>query len=299
MGLKNLITRMKNEGYVVKPLENYLAGLSAVDSDRASNVNSPSSLGQCLRARYYSRTGVEADINAVEPRTRRIFDNGTYTHIRLQNYLKKQGMLLLDEVPVVASSYDIQGHTDGILDLGSGELAILEIKSINSRSFQELKDAKPEHKIQGLIYAFCIENQRKWLKEHYKNQLHFNLSTKERKEKYGKHFSYLQSGKHYSKEDKIKYQVGLQMTIDNYLYNCEVPITKVVFLYENKDTQDLKEYVVDSSKKESQDILKNTLDECLYLNKCVLKGEVPKREGTSKSCNTCRWCNYKSTCWVV
>ena len=299
MGLKNLISRMKNEGYVVKPLENYLASLSAIDNDRALNVNSPSSLGRCLRARYYARTGVEADVNAVEPRTRRIFDNGTYTHIRLQNYLKKQGMLLLDEVPVVSSPYNIQGHTDGILDLGNGELAILEIKSINSRGFQELKDAKAEHKIQGLIYAFCIENQRKWLKSHYKNKLHFKMSKKEREEKYFKHFSYLQDGKHYTRDEKINYQVGLQMTIDEYLFTCEFPINKVVFLYENKDTQDLKEYVVDSTKEESQVILEKTLDACLFLNKCVNEDIVPRREGTSKSCNTCRWCNYKSACWVI
>lgn len=37
------------------------------------------------------------------------------------------GILLLDEVPVLSEEYNIQGHTDGILDLGD-EYAILELK---------------------------------------------------------------------------------------------------------------------------------------------------------------------------
>ena len=49
----------------------------------------------------------------------------------------------------------------------------------------------------------------------------------------------------------------------------------------------------------TEPILEDILSDYEYLNECCETGEVPEREGTSKSCNTCRWCNYKNTCWVV
>ena len=85
------------------------------------------------------------------------------------------------------------------------------------------------------------------------------------------------------------------MDADYVLYNTTRPINKVVFLYENKDNQELKEYVV----KRDDTILEGTLDKYERLNLACENEEIPEREGTSKSCATCRWCNYKTECWVV
>lgn len=297
MSLNSLFSSMKREGYVIKPLEMYLLSLSAKDSDRAVNVNAPSSVGQCLRARYYTRTGAPCDPYSVDARTRRIFDNGTYVHERLQKYLKEAGILLVDEAPVINDEYCIQGHTDGILKLSDKELGILEIKSINSRNFSELKSEKPEHKRQGLIYAYCIEQRRKYLKEKYLTEEEFSKSKLARTIYYRKKYSYLQDGRHYSREEKIKFQVKLAMCCDSLLYHCDMPVTKVIFLYENKDTQDLKEYCVSSTSADTKTTLDTMFTEFEELNNDIPNGVVPSRAGTNKSCQTCRWCNYKTECW--
>ena len=96
MALKSVFNAMKREGYVIKDLDLYLLSLNGEDNDRAIDVNAPSQIGGCLRSRYYSRTRASRDTNAVDARTRRIFDNGTKTHERLQQYLEEQGMLLME-----------------------------------------------------------------------------------------------------------------------------------------------------------------------------------------------------------
>lgn len=300
MGLKDMFNSMKVESPVIRNLDNYLESLSAKDNERAVDVNAPSQIGSCLRARFYARTGVEKDVYAVPPRSRRIFDNGTKTHERLQGYLLNQGMLLMDEVPVVHTSYNIQGHTDGILDLGNGELGILEIKSINSKGFGDLIDAKEEHKYQGMIYAFTIESRRKYLQEKYKgNYSAYFSDIPAIKKALRKRYEHLVGGKKHTKEEKIRYQLGLHMKMDKILLRTTKPITKVIFLYENKDTQDLKEYVLQTTKSENKKALDNILKDCLHLNSCVKRGVIPPREGKNKSDSMCRWCDYKGTCWIV
>lgn len=298
MSLNNMFKAMKNEGYIIKPLDMYLLSLSATDEDRAINVNAPSQIGGCLRSRYYARTGAESDPQSVDPRTRRIFDNGSGVHERLQSYLEKCGVLLMREVPIINDDYTIQGHTDGILKLSNAELGVLEIKSINSRGFSELKSEKPDHKKQGLIYLYCLEEHRKFLKNRYPTEEKFKLSCLARKRKYAKYYQHLKDGNNFTAEEKRQFQISLCMQADELLYHCDVPLTKVIFLYENKDTQDLKEYCVTSKEPDSQETLKQILGECSYLDKCVSETHtIPPREGKNKSDNACRWCRFKIECW--
>ena len=298
LSLKKYFNAMKNEGYVVKPLEMYLLGLSATDSDRALNVNAPSSVGQCLRSRYYARVEAERDPYSVDARTRRIFDNGTAVHERLQSYLKEAGILLMDEVPIINHQYNIQGHTDGIIHISdSDELGVLEIKSINSRGFSEIKSEKPEHKRQGLVYLYCLEQRRLELQKKYPTEQDFIKSSVSRTLKYKRFYDYLQDGRKYSREEKINHQVSLCKQSDDLLYHCKTPITKVIFLYENKDTQDLKEYCVVSTQPDSVRVMSDIINEFSVLNEAVQNKIVPPREGNSKSDNMCRWCSFKTECW--
>ena len=298
MGLEKVFSAMKNEGWVVKPLEMYLLSLSAKDEDRAINVNAPSAIGSCLRGRYYSRIGTPCDPCTIDARTRRIFDNGTGVHERLQAYLKKQGILLMDEVPVLNADYQIQGHTDGILAISPRELGVLEIKSINAKGFSELKSEKPEHKRQGLIYLYCLEQWRLMLKKKYPTEKEFKSSSMSRSMLYHSFYAHLKDGSRFTRKEKIMMQVNLIKQLDNILYKCDTPITKVIFLYENKDSQELKEYCVNSTEPKSKEIIKDMLSECAYLNDVIDNhGEIPARCATTKSDNSCRWCNYKLECW--
>ena len=296
MSLKNLFNAMKKEGIITSPLDRYLFEQANKPNDRAVNVNAPSQAGRCNRANYYMRKQYEQD-GSIDPRTQRIFDNGTYTHERLQSYLIDMGLLHMDEVPLINDEYNIQGHTDGFINL-KNEVAILEIKSINDNQFGQLKDAKEEHKCQGLIYLFCAEERRKWLHEHYSSSEEFNASYSERYKYFESRYQHMKGGRKFTREQKIKNEVLLNMLSDNILFYTDKPITKVVFLYENKNNQELKEFVVERNLL-TEPILQEVLGRYEELNRCCDTNTVPDREGSSKSCSMCRFCSYKNECWVV
>ena len=299
MGLKSAFDSMKRGGYVVAPWEKYLLAKQEEDNDRKVNVNAPSSIGGCLRARYYARTGKVG--GKVPARSERVFNNGTYVHLRIQNDLKEAGILLMDEVPVVDLDYNIQGHTDGILKLPNDELGVLEIKSINERGFNELHSEKIEHRYQGLCYLHCIEKHRKELFEEFGSRnVRFILSRTTREKNYAKLYQHLKGGRKFTKDEKIAFQTSLHLSLDSLLISCEKPITKVIFLYENKNTQDVKEYVVSSNDEGAKDIIETILEECSILNYDVENNILPPRiEGARKSCGACRWCDFKDECFVI
>ncbi len=293
MALKSLFSTMKREGYIIQDLDKFLISMEE-ENDRALNVNAPSQIGNCLRQRYYARLGYK-NKNILDARTRRIFDNGTKTHERLQEYLKKQGMLLLDEVPVYNAEYNIQGHTDGILALSDTEKGILEIKSINSNNFSQLKSAKKEHIMQGLVYLYCIEQRRIQLHNRYFSLPEFLSDERNRMNEYASLYPHLKDGSKFTREQKIEFQCGLHNQLDKILMETFEPITKVIFLYENKDNQELKEFCVTSG--ENEELLSAVLEECALLNEYVENKELPPKEGENKSCALCRWCNYSNECW--
>lgn len=297
--LKAAFKSIKSEGYVVPALNTYLLSLNSKDSDRALNVNAPSSIGKCPRSIYYSRVQPADGISTIEPRTRRIFDNGHHVHIRLQDYLKAQGILLVDEVPVFNQSHNIQGHTDGVLKLSDKEFGILEIKSINSHGYSQLKEPKPEHVKQGLIYVYCLEERRKFLRKKYPTLQSFKSSLLARKKFYKSLYPHFRDGHRYTREEKLAFQVSLHTQIDSILYSSLEPITKAIFLYENKDTQDLKEFVIDSMAPGNKLLTTEIITTCDYINECVNCGKPPERgpEHTSASCYDCRFCDYKIECW--
>lgn len=294
--MKEMFQAMKKEGYVTAPLDRYLFEQINKPNDRAVNVNAPSQAGKCNRANYYMRMHYDTD-GGIDPRTQRIFDNGTHVHLRLQEYLTEMELLALDEVPLINDRYNIQGHTDGYLDL-NGEIAILEIKSINDNQFGQLRDAKEEHKKQALIYLFCAEERRLFLHEHYRSVEEFNASYQNRYDYFVSHYRHLVGGRKYTREQKIENEVLLNMLSDNILFYTDKPITKVIFLYENKNNQELKEYVVERNMT-TEPILTEVLKNYENLENCIAKGIPPEREGTSKSCTTCRWCSFKNECWIL
>jgi hypothetical protein len=336
---------VNKEGILVRAINQLLIQKSGKDQDRAVNVNAPSQACVCLRANYYSRLQYEWD-SVLQPRSLRIFNNGTGVHERLQAYLKETGLLLMDEVPLRNDEYNIQGHTDGFLVLNKGtkkpllkkkkrfgvlkkhkesspvkgtEIAILEIKSINSDGFKKLTTAKDEHQVQGMVYIFCAENRRQQLRDTYSTFEEFKQSEEERIEYYKSLYLHLKDGSKHTKEEKLKLQIDLNLKADEILFNTSTPITKVIFLYENKNDQDFKEYCISLDQEILDWVLDryNTLNE--YVNEALkavrqaekkkkrelTKDEIldiydeiaPEREGTCKSCTTCKWCNFPITCW--
>ena len=300
MSLKDLYKSNKREGYIIPALDAFLVSRVDRDQDRAFNVNAPSSAGRWLRRRYYSRVGTEHD-NFGSPdsiaRGQRIFDNGSGFHERIQNYLKEQGMLLMDEIPILIPDYNVQGHTDGIVEIDFGECAMLELKSINDNGFSKLKEAKPEHVLQGLTYLFGAETRRLYIHDTYKTLDEYIDSEYERRDYFSSFYQHLKGGRKFTREEKIAYQVQLHIDMDDILFGLEKPITKAIFLYENKNDQSLKEFTVERNSL-TEPLLQEELDKCLYLNEAVKNRKVPNREYT-KSSFQCKWCSFNSTCYPV
>ncbi len=266
---------IKDKGKLLIPAIEEFLSTRVTGANRKHGWNSPSGVGGCPRHNYFLRTGVTPDFLQNDVRLQRIFDNGTCVHVRLQDYMKNQGVLLEDEAPLFNTKYKIMGTTDGLL-LDHGKLAVLEIKSIHSFGFSHLKDAKPEHKMQASIYLFCLNELRKELLRGNRKLLESAY--------YEKINSFLVSGKHRTKEEKIKSQYeAFKRTLD-WLEKYPKPLTDVYFLYENKDTQELKEFRVTDDGSVSSKALKTFTD----LNLAIEKQEIPEPHKTYM-CNGCRF----------
>lgn len=297
LALKKLMNTLKEEGYIIKKLDQYLLSLDAKDEERRWDINSPSSAGACPRAIVYSRLGYERDYCAIDAKTRRVFDNGTHTHIRLQEYLINCGLLAMDEVPVFDDYYQIQGHTDGLVNISKTELGILEIKTINTDNFKKLIDAKEEHKDQAQVYMYCLENRRKFIRGicSTEEELDKYLDSPEYREFILAHYTHLVDGSKYSAEEKKLHRLQLHQKADRILWRAIRPINKIIFLYEDKNTQDLKEFCV----KWDDDRVADLLDKFQYINTHVANKTIPPRPEGSSKMGSCRWCNFKGTCWIV
>lgn len=292
MGVKELLNSSKyNKDSITARIDNYLA-TNVEENDRAVDVNSPSQVFKCMRSLYYARTEAESD-GFIDPRLQRIFDNGTHMHLRTQEYLTKEGSLVMDECPCIDAEANIQGHTDGILKMTEQEYAILELKSMNSILFGKLKEPKPEHIAQAMIYMYCTECRRQELAVMTDEE--FKKSEKERAEFYRSRYQHLKAGKKCTKEEKIQHNIDTNLKLDNLLHTIKRPIDRIVFLYENKDNQELKEFVIEYD----DDLMCDILDFYDQVNYYVANKKVPPREGTSKSCNICRFCGYRNECYVV
>lgn len=275
------ISKPQTKGVLIKAIEDYLSSVK-VGEDRGHGWNSPSSVGGCLRSSYFSRTKVPPDFPSNDPRLQRIFDNGTGVHVRLQDYLKGNGILKEDEAPLFNLQHLIMGTTDGLL-LIDNTLAVLEIKSINSFAFSSLKDAKPEHKLQASIYMYCLNEMRKSLLRGGRAELESAYLKK-----LG---TFLRDGNLYTKEQKIERQFKAFCRTLDLLELYPKPLTQVVFLYENKDTQELKEFVVE----DDGSISKEALQKFDHLNYCVENKVIPSASKTY----ICNGCRYRKVCKTI
>ena len=292
MSLNALFSSMKKTG-IVKQLDQHLLKMSALegDADRKNVTNSPSSALGCSRANYYQRLGETKEI--IEPRVRRIFDNGHGMHERIQGYLTDMGLLLMDEVPLINEEYEIQGHTDGLLKLEpkKNHIKVLEIKSINSRGFSGLKEAKVVHKAQAMVYIFTLEERRKYLKRKYPTLKEFRKSALKRRLYFASKYQHLKEGSKYTRAEKIRFKVNQHMKSDELLYSLVKPINEAIILYECKDTQELKEFEVSLDK----ELVAEVLGKYETNNVAWRAKQIPERECRNKSDG--RWCDFVNTCF--
>jgi len=100
MGLKDMLKSIKEPGSInlSKDLDLYLStkffDLHSVDRQSGWSKNMhASSISGCARGEVYSRISVPAKEEKISPRVQRIFDNGSSFHERMQNYYKRMKVL--------------------------------------------------------------------------------------------------------------------------------------------------------------------------------------------------------------
>jgi hypothetical protein len=218
MSLKDILKTFKTDQILVPALDRYLISLN--DKKPGDGFIHPSGITRCLNETYANMVGAISKDN-IDPRLRRIFDNGHYTHRRLQRYLLKAGLLVpskdkFGEHEFTNKQWRIHGTADGILKAGP---RILEIKSMNSRQFMTLQGPKPEHIWQAHLYM--------WMSN----------------------------------------------------------IKESVFLYENKDTQDLKEFLSPFD----EETFETIFERVKYVNVCYDSKQRPDRW----ICGNCEFCERK------
>lgn len=128
----------------------------------------------CMRNLWYTVNGYSTEGEA-NKRTQRIFDVGTCLEPLIVEWLRQDGWTveynpgsqeaeLKVEIPVKGGT--ITGHPDCIISKGTIQNALVDIKTMNDRSFGEWKKsgtlkAKPQYATQLHIYAMGLMAQRR------------------------------------------------------------------------------------------------------------------------------------------
>ena len=134
----------------LKLLDEHLAGKM---SPHRGQVFYPSALGStCDRYLYASFNGL-LPWEDLDPRVKRIFDTGSSLEDRMDKYFTKMNILIAREQPLKLSSPPISGRLDFLVAHPTKGEAVLELKSINEKGFNDLKSSpKHDHFIQLQIY---------------------------------------------------------------------------------------------------------------------------------------------------
>lgn len=79
------------------------------------------------------------------------------------------------------------------------------------------------------------------------------------------------------------------------LYLFCTGIEEIVFIYEWKPTQEVKEFTV----RYNEEIVKPILDGCKLVIECLSENVAPERPdwAESKTCTGCKYCPYQKACW--
>ena len=145
-GIKQIGINYSQDKWLLKSLDKYLAGeFSPMEAGKFY----PSALGNtCDRYLYLAYNGFVKE-RPLDAKLQRIFDNGAYLEERMGDYFANLDILISRELPVKLEYPVISGRVDFILAHDKYEQIALELKSINTRGFNALKQApKPDHEIQ-------------------------------------------------------------------------------------------------------------------------------------------------------
>jgi len=216
----------------------------------------PSSIGSCSRKIAYEVLGYKGEDE--EPIALMRMKNGTYFHERVEALIKRTDIYIANEYRVVNASKKISGRSD------------LLIKNIYPH--------KPSNNIIKLYRATETEEEPEVLYEGPDN----DIMIVELKSIKSKKYAQLLRDNSPKKEHEMQLQ----------LYMEETGIKAGLIVYENKDTQAMKEFIVNYD----PDIVAAVNTQINLVCEHIDRGELPPRE-YSQSDGECFWCKYKQYCW--
>lgn len=102
----------------------------------------------CDRLLAGSLLGVDPPRRFITPKTRRIFDNGSYMHLRFQCYFLCLPKPFVVEAPKVLRKWPIIGEADVMLEHPEIGKWVIELKTINTSQYRSLHAPMGSHKDQ-------------------------------------------------------------------------------------------------------------------------------------------------------
>ena len=143
------------EVWLVKSLEESLGG---PQRKNRAGVFYPSMLGSyCMKLLYLAYNGLLPE-QVIDDNLQRIFDNGNFLEERMATYFTKMDILLDREVEAKSDNPPISGRVDFLLKHADYDKIGLELKSINDKGFEALKNRpKREHTVQLQIYLHILK----------------------------------------------------------------------------------------------------------------------------------------------
>jgi CRISPR/Cas system-associated exonuclease Cas4 (RecB family)/rubrerythrin len=288
--LKTLKSTYKRSDVLLPSIERHVLKKAKEPSDRRSDIMHPSEMAKgdwCGRHDYYRIIDEPKNYKGRSPsfRLENVFDYGHSVHAKYQRWLQEMGVMWgkwyckecgntwlgdtptscdrcagtdikYNEVPFVSEEMMIAGHSDGIVNM-DGVYKMIEIKTVGMGTLR--------------FDAYSLFD--KYQKENLTlDELWWNIKRP--------FASHVRQG-----------QIYLHLT--QMLYP-ELGVDEIIFIYEWKPTQEVKEFSV----KYNPDLISGILDTAELVAESVRNGEPPTPpEWAVKDGKKCSSCEYRNTCW--
>lgn len=152
---KQSVERFKGENWLTKKIDASLETPADPTKANRSGVFHASKLGsECDRELWLHYHGKLVG-ESIDGHLQRIFDHGHATESRYMTYFTNMGVLKAREVPARIEDPPIHGRADFLLKFPN--YLIIELKTINSDKFNQLREPKHDHLIQIQTYLNILE----------------------------------------------------------------------------------------------------------------------------------------------
>lgn len=288
MALMDMIKNIKapSDRGVLKDLDLWLltkfSDLDNVDKGHSGNLH-PSGISGCPRAVVYERIGIQkVEVWPMSAKTQRIFDNGNSFHRRMQEYYARMGILWGGWKCHSCEGCDplrnVTNVDDTIISRGCRKRDSLRPECPRGFPSEWERDQKIKPRFDYDELGFFIESKKI---SGYTDGILERGGTRavlELKSIKDQNFAAL-AGPQPDHNEQVQLYI--------YGFNADYAVIQ----YESKNSQDIKEYVIDRDESK----IKELFDRADLIWNCLDTCQIPSRK--CRSIGEARWCNYKDYCF--